>query len=684
MSNNHDKAHTSISEKIAIKLQSISTACSIAVIIIIALINMLTTMCYISPYSVRYPYFDTMAALIGIIIACIMLYLLSHASSIIERYRLRNVAIACILITGLLSLIWISMNMFIDEGDSSEIIAYAREIFHGNANNVYSKPNAYMQRYPYQSGVVLIILPIIAMSMNTSADNAYIILEYANIPLMMILVALIILIAYKIKNSTAGKYAGIISTMFAPLWMGAMQVYGNIYSLPLIFTLILLIIIYDKQTITKNTSTASTITNASTINTTANTDSTHNTMIENASTVSTIVNNASIASTNTNRLIKNPTSTTTSKGKSKSTTRMLILIAISIILVSFILGMIKLNNLIIGIASMITLLLITLTAWHTNRMKSIISIILAVIIIPMMFAGGTTAKFTVEKLSGVEFDKSKAQPMSLFIGMGLSSESDHGNGFYLRKIGSPLAYDLKTENAKSDETIANRLNQMRTDPVGAMGFFGLKILQTWGDPTYSYGNRLGKTMFNSEADKTLIYNKPMHPLNENPSQKIINSNAFMIAMRTYCDGIGIIMTILAVIGAISCSKKRNNHAFMLPALIVLGGFLFHIIWETQPEYAYTYALMLLPYAGIGGSACCEWLHGMHGKSSYSELNSKLAGFIKRYIRINKHKSDKEHANINAITATSLSDVGNDTAIHASNISHNATISTCIITPVVSM
>lgn len=648
-----------LSEKIAIRLQSISAACSITIIIIIALINMLTTMCYTSPYSVRYPYFDTIAALIGIMLAGIILYLLSNATSIIKKYRLRNVAIACILITGLLSLIWISMNMLVDESDASEIIAYTREIFHGNANNVYAKPNAYMQRYPYQSGVALIILPLIAMSMRTSADNAYIILEYANIPLMMILVALIILIAYKIKDATAGKYAGIISTMFAPLWMGAMQVYGNIYSLPLIFTLVLLIIIIAKQNTTANT--ASIINNASTV-------STHNTMIENASTVSTIANTANNASINTNKLIKNPTSTTTSKGAGKSTTRMLILIAISIILVSFILGMIKLNNLIIGIASMITLLLIALTAWHTNRMKSIISIILAVIIIPMMFAGGTTAKLAVEKLSGIEFDESKAQPMSFFIGMGMSSESDHGNGFYLRKIGSPLEYDLKTEKAKSDETIANRREQMRTDTVGAIGFFGLKILQTWGDPTYSYGNRLGKTMLNSEADKYLIYGRPMQPLNENPSQKIINSNAFMITMRAYCDGIGIIMTLLACIGA---WRVRRNPAFMLPALIVLGGFLFHIIWETQPEYAYTYALMLLPYSGIGGSECFEWLYGMHCNKSYSELTYRITGFTKHSISSIKSKSDKMH------TTSISSDNDKDAAIHASIISSNVKTSTSI-------
>lgn len=667
MRNSSDKTHTSLNEKIAIRLQSISAACSITIIIIIALINMLTTMCYTSPYSVRYPYFDTMAALIGIMLAGIILYLLSHATSVIKKYRLRNVAIACILITGLLSLIWISMNMLVDQSDASEIIAYTREIFHGNANNVYAKPNAYMQRYPYQSGVALIILPLIAMSMRTSADNAYIILEYANIPLMMILVALIILIAYKIKDATAGKYAGIISTMFAPLWMGAMQVYGNIYSLPLIFTLVLLIIIIAKQNTTANT--ASIITNASTANTTA---STHNAMIENASTASTNTNTTSTVSTianttSTAKLIKNPTNTTTSKDKGKNTTRMLILIAISIILVSFILGMIKLNNLIIGIASMITLLLIALTCLHTNRMKSIISIILAVIIIPMMFAGGTTAKLAVEKLSGIEFDESKAQPMSFFIGMGMSSESDHGNGFYLRKIGSPLAYDLKTEKAKSDETIANRREQMRTDPVGAMGFFGLKILQTWGDPTYSYGNRLGKTMFNSEADKAVVYNRPMQPLNENPSQKIINSNAFMITMRAYCDGIGIIMTLLACIGA---WRVRRNPAFMLPALIVLGGFLFHIVWETQPEYAYTYALMLLPYAGIGGSACFKWLHGMYCSKSYSELTDKITGFTKHSISSIKSKSDKMNTSIS-------SNNDKDNAIHASISSSNVKTSTSI-------
>lgn len=55
----------------------------------------------------------------------------------------------------------------------------------------------------------------------------------------------------------------------------------------------------------------------------------------------------------------------------------------------------------------------------------------------------------------------------------------------------------------------------------------------------------------------------------------------------------------AIFGAIgSLIKKKRLEDYLIPVVLV-GGFLFSLLWEAKPRYVYPYFVILLPYATVG-------------------------------------------------------------------------------------
>ena len=54
----------------------------------------------------------------------------------------------------------------------------------------------------------------------------------------------------------------------------------------------------------------------------------------------------------------------------------------------------------------------------------------------------------------------------------------------------------------------------------------------------------------------------------------------------------------AAIGIFNTSKELDLKKSLLP-IIFLGGFLFHIIWETKAIYVIQYYYILLPFGAYG-------------------------------------------------------------------------------------
>lgn len=116
-----------------------------------------------------------------------------------------------------------------------------------------------------------------------------------------------------------------------------------------------------------------------------------------------------------------------------------------------------------------------------------------------------------------------------------------------------------------------------------------KIGITWLEPTF----------------QTIWINEPAEIFNKIPES--MKSNKILIsffdgkiskAYIEYNNIYQIVIYIAAGICLIAVFKKPSIEKLSL-ILMVIGGFLFHLLWETKAYYVLTFYILLLPYAANG-------------------------------------------------------------------------------------
>lgn len=497
---------------------------SIIAIAIIALLNIIFTVCYSTPYSFAFTSNNYIIAIMGASIGIIMLPMIQKINAIIERIGFKRLIIIGFMFSFIMSMIWLIMSGYHPEDDSTSILRFDWSIIDNNDDwrTTYLK---YMERYQYQSGVGLIMYPFALLSHAIGRDIwfAYGIMMTLNTLWTATIIPLIGLITKEIKNDKAGCAAILLSMGFIVIPMSAIQVYGNTLSVPLILLALLTAIRLMKSFNLRN--------------------------------------------------------------------------AIIIMLVAIILGFIKPNNMIIGIA--ITIILIVCSMIRINWKHAITGII----IIPFMMIGAALAPALLQGITGVDYNENMKAPAKNFMIMGLNDDAAGGYGFFKWNIGS-TRYTLDESNRNADNTWRKQSVKFK-QPSYLIDFFRVKTMETWAEPTFSYVTRPAESYYYSEYvkqnsidndDKDGIVENAKEPvLHETIGQKIIDSNVFMIITRSWLDGLCILISSFAIIGIM---RNRHDAYGILLGVCILGGFLFHLIWETKPEYAYTYFILLIPYAAM--------------------------------------------------------------------------------------
>lgn len=215
---------------------------------------------------------------------------------------------------------------------------------------------------------------------------------------------------------------------------------------------------------------------------------------------------------------------------------------------------------------------------HSLLLFALLTTLLAVNILPLTQrlyehrAGNTL-------LSGV--------PAMSYFAMGMQ-EASRGNGWY-------NGYNFETYQAcglDNDETVARsldaireRLDAFRSDPGYAFSFYRDKLLSQWTDGTYAC--RQATLTHYGQRSRLLeaIYTG--------------GTKAFFV-FTGYCN----LYQLFFYLGA-ACYllfRRRTCLSSLLPQIgliAVIGGLLFHTIWEANSRYILPYGLFLLPYAAIG-------------------------------------------------------------------------------------
>ena len=236
--------------------------------------------------------------------------------------------------------------------------------------------------------------------------------------------------------------------------------------------------------------------------------------------------------------------------------------------------MLRKNTLILIIAVLLAIFFHWLkTRKHSLAIYGVIVAVLSVCVLP-----------TVQKGYELRADNYLLPGVSAYsyFAMGMQ-ESTRGNGWYNGfNFNTYLETGLDKEltDTISKEIISMRMEEFAENPGYAFIFYRDKLLSQWTDGSYAcrqaivsaFGNRSGLSA--SLFDGTL--------------GKVFTE---------YCNIYQCLIYICVLIFLI-----RNRHLGKLPLYIgiigIIGGFLFHLIWEANSRYILAYWLLMIPYAAM--------------------------------------------------------------------------------------
>lgn len=188
--------------------------------------------------------------------------------------------------------------------------------------------------------------------------------------------------------------------------------------------------------------------------------------------------------------------------------------------------------------------------------------------------------------------------MSYFaMGMQESSRADGWyNGFNFQTY-RDTGMDTEATVKLSLNAIRERAEYFQAHPQYALSFYAQKYLSQWADGTYAcrqatiatFGGRAPffVSLYEGSYSKYLIFYCNLY-------QNILYLGSFCFCLAALRGKKG-----SAKIDAAKPKKDETHLPVYLGLIGVLGGFLFHMIWEANARYIFLYGLALLPYTARG-------------------------------------------------------------------------------------
>ncbi len=178
---------------------------------------------------------------------------------------------------------------------------------------------------------------------------------------------------------------------------------------------------------------------------------------------------------------------------------------------------------------------------------------------------------------------SSGVPAMSYLAMGMQ-ESSRGYGWYNGFNFNTYAdsnLDTAVTVQESKQAIAASLSAFREDPAYAFRFYAGKFLSQWTDGSYFCRQA---TLQHSDLRRECV--------------ESLYTGGLAGPFIHYCNLYQLVVYAAALLCLLQISRRKD----MLPyvgMIAVLGGFLFHMIWEANSRYILPYFLLLLPYAAQG-------------------------------------------------------------------------------------
>lgn len=186
-------------------------------------------------------------------------------------------------------------------------------------------------------------------------------------------------------------------------------------------------------------------------------------------------------------------------------------------------------------------------------------------------------------------------PMISYVYMGMSEPDDLSAGWYNSSTVDLFRennYDTEKTAQKSKELISKRILYFAQNPIDFIKYYSEKIGSTWLNPTF-------QTIWCSlPGVRYRYYEDYANYISYHEKALSMVGGKLADVEENYFNIYQIITFIFATVGIFKISKDLDLKQAIIP-IIFIGGFLFHILWETKAIYVIQYYFILLPYAALG-------------------------------------------------------------------------------------
>lgn len=188
-----------------------------------------------------------------------------------------------------------------------------------------------------------------------------------------------------------------------------------------------------------------------------------------------------------------------------------------------------------------------------------------------------------EKRSGEDFGE--GIPMLSWLAMGIH-EGDSCSGWYDPSYTTTAfkmtEYDVSATTEIAMDAIKARLEEFCSEPVECRRFFGRKFLSQWNEPSY-------QGLWTNQVRQH--YSKPglLYELSCHRFERLVK--AFMNVYQQ-------LVFFAFTVGLVRLLRRRDMLMSLLP-LCVLGGMLYHLLFEAKSQHSQAYFMLMLPVAAYG-------------------------------------------------------------------------------------
>lgn len=197
--------------------------------------------------------------------------------------------------------------------------------------------------------------------------------------------------------------------------------------------------------------------------------------------------------------------------------------------------------------------------------------------------------------NGTGYSLSEGVPMMAYIYMGIAEPVTLTPGWYtadVEKIYNESNYNRIVSGEIAKDLLKDRVWFLLTNPVYTWDFFTSKLQTTWLNPTFQVFWCSTPSII---LDLDAVYNQRI--MSDNLVQSMVCGDIYK-AFERIMDVFQMITFLSASVALIMTFKEGSIKKALLP-LAFLGGFLFHIIWETKAIYVIQYFYIMIPFSAYG-------------------------------------------------------------------------------------